>query len=143
MSQDTGEELNGRFTALQVAGEEIKNQTIQQTGLLSSINEKISLLNLTNEDIPGLTANIPDIAGQTRESITSSYQPQMQIIFPTEGLEVLADKMSSMERIVDEMRVIQIEKFTDVAEGINRMTKNAPVVNIKLDNINENIKKVL
>lgn len=143
MSQDTGEELNGRFTALQVAGEEIKNQTIQQTGLLSSINEKISLLNLTNEDIPGLTANIPDIAGQTRESITSSYQPQMQIIFPTEGLEVLADKMSSMERIVDEMRVIQIEKFTDVAEGINRMTKNAPVMNIKLDNINENIKKVL
>lgn len=143
MSQDTGEELNGRFTALQVAGEEIKNQSIKQTDLLSSINEKISLLNLTNEDIPGLTANIPDIAGQTGESITSSYQPQMQIIFPTEGLEVLADKMSSMERIVDEMRVIQIEKFTDVAEGINRMTKNAPVMNTKLDNINENIKKVL
>lgn len=143
MSQDTGDELNGRFTALQVAGEEIKNQSIKQTDLLSSINEKISLLNLTNEDIPGLTANIPDIAGQTGESITSSYQPQMQIIFPTEGLEVLADKMSSMERIVDEMRVIQIEKFTDVAEGINRMTKNAPVMNTKLDNINENIKKVL
>ena len=143
MSQDTGEELNGRFTALQVAGEEIRNQSIKQTDLLSSINEKISLLNLTNEDIPGLTANIPDIAGQTGESITSSYQPQMQIIFPTEGLEVLADKMSSMERIVDEMRVIQIEKFTDVAEGINRMTKNAPVMNTKLDNINENIKKVL
>lgn len=143
MSQDTGDELNGRFTALQVAGEEIRNQSIKQTDLLSSINEKISLLNLTNEDIPGLTANIPDIAGQTGESITSSYQPQMQIIFPTEGLEVLADKMSSMERIVDEMRVIQIEKFTDVAEGINRMTKNAPVMNTKLDNINENIKKVL
>ena len=143
MSQDTGEELNGRFTALQVAGEEIRNQSIKQTDLLSSINEKISLFNLTNEDIPGLTANIPDIAGQTGESITSSYQPQMQIIFPTEGLEVLADKMSSMERIVDEMRVIQIEKFTDVAEGINRMTKNAPVMNTKLDNINENIKKVL
>lgn len=141
MSQDTGEELNGRFTALQVAGEEIKNQTIQQTGLLSSINEKISLLNLTNEDIPGLTANIPDIAGQTRESITSSYQPQMQIIFPTEGLEVLADKMSSMERIVDEMRVIQIEKFTDVAEGINRMAKNTPVMNTKLDSINSGIKQ--
>lgn len=141
MSQDTGEELNGRFTALQVAGEEIKNQTIQQTGLLSSINEKISLLDLTNEDIPGLTANIPDIAGQTRESITSSYQPQMQIIFPTEGLEVLADKMSSMERIVDEMRVIQIEKFTDVAEGINRMAKNTPVMNTKLDSINSGIKQ--
>ncbi len=31
MSQDTAEELNGRFTALQVAGEEIKNQSITQT----------------------------------------------------------------------------------------------------------------
>ena len=30
MSQDTGEELNGRFTALQIAGEEIKNQNIIQ-----------------------------------------------------------------------------------------------------------------
>ena len=52
MSQDTGEELNGRFTALQVAGEEIKNQSIQQTGLLSSINGKLSLLNLRSGDCP-------------------------------------------------------------------------------------------
>ena len=48
MSQDTGEELNGRFTALQIIGEEIKNQAIEQTGLLSSINEKMSLLDLTS-----------------------------------------------------------------------------------------------
>ena len=52
MSQDTGEELNGRFTALQVAGEEIKNQSIQQTGLLSSINGKLSLLNLRSGGCP-------------------------------------------------------------------------------------------
>lgn len=38
MSQDTGTELNGRFTALQIAGEEIKNQAIQQTGLLQLIS---------------------------------------------------------------------------------------------------------
>ena len=36
MSQDTGEELNGRFTALQIAGEEIKNQNIIQSQSLNS-----------------------------------------------------------------------------------------------------------
>ena len=35
MSQDTGEELNGRFTALQIAGEEIKNQNIIQSQSLN------------------------------------------------------------------------------------------------------------
>ena len=32
MSQDTGEELNGRFTALQIAGEEIKNANAEYAG---------------------------------------------------------------------------------------------------------------
>ena len=41
-SQDTGEELNGRFTALQIAGEEIKNQSITQTSLLQMIYELVS-----------------------------------------------------------------------------------------------------
>ena len=37
MSQDTGEELNGRFTALQIAGEEIKNQNIIQSQSLKML----------------------------------------------------------------------------------------------------------
>ena len=44
MSQDTGEELNGRFTALQIAGEEIKNQSIAQTGLLHPSMKKCHYL---------------------------------------------------------------------------------------------------
>ena len=40
MSQDTGEELNGRFTALQIAGEEIKNQNIIQSQSLNLPNSK-------------------------------------------------------------------------------------------------------
>lgn len=35
MSQDTGEELNGRFTALQISNEEIKNQNIIQSQSLN------------------------------------------------------------------------------------------------------------
>lgn len=143
MSQDTGEELKGRFTALQIAGEEIKNQAIEQTGLLSSINEKMSLLDLTNEDIPRLMANVPDIAGQTRESIASGYQSQITINFPTGKIESLASDVSSLKGIVDELRTNQIEKFNDVVEGVSKMAKNTPVMNKKIDSINDNIKKAL
>lgn len=49
MSQETGEELNGRFTALQIAGEEIKNQMIQSvvlyTQMLSLTSQNNSVLN--------------------------------------------------------------------------------------------------
>lgn len=38
MSQDTGDELKGRFTALQVAGEEIRKQSEQQTVLQTLIS---------------------------------------------------------------------------------------------------------
>ena len=38
MSQDTGEELNGRFTALQIAGENISAQMIQAVALLSAMS---------------------------------------------------------------------------------------------------------
>lgn len=41
MSEDTGSELNGRFTALQMAGEEIKQQAITQTITLSEIKGSI------------------------------------------------------------------------------------------------------
>lgn len=44
MSQDTASELNGRFTALQIAGEEIKNQSITQTSLLQMIYGLVSAI---------------------------------------------------------------------------------------------------
>lgn len=144
MSQDTGEELNGRFTALQIAGEEIKNQAIVQTGLLSSINEKISLLDLTNENFPMLTSpDAPNIADQTREAIANNYQSQVNIIFPTDRIESLAADVFTLKVTLDEMRTLQIEKFNDVAEGVAKMAKNTPMVNTKLDSINDNIKKAL
>lgn len=44
MSQDTGDELNGRFTALQIAGEEIKLQSQQQTALQTLISTDTSAI---------------------------------------------------------------------------------------------------
>ncbi|MCD7923606.1 MAG: hypothetical protein LUI85_02475 [Bacteroides sp.] len=143
MTHEDAGELSGRFTALQIAGEEIKNQNIKQTDLLSSINEKISLMDLTNENIPQLVANVPDFTGQTKEIATNSYQPQVNVIFPDVKIDVLTAEVSTLKGIVDEMRTFQIEKFTDVAEGVIKISKNTPVMNNKLDSINNNIKKAL
>lgn len=56
MSQDTGEELNGRFTALQIAGEEIKNQNALQTQSLNILTVKADAILSVNTD----TRNIAD-----------------------------------------------------------------------------------
>ncbi|MEO4874426.1 hypothetical protein ABHZ33_17825 [Bacteroides uniformis] len=137
MSQDTSEELNGRFTALQVAGEEIKNQSIQQTGLLSSINGKLSLLNLRSGDVPALLSGTPNFADRAKETIASGYQSQVHVVFPTEDIKALTDKVSNMERIVDEMRTFQVEgnmDRRDILENSVILAKNSPRI---LDNTND------
>ncbi len=137
MSQDTGEELNGRFTALQIAGEEIKNQSIQQTGLLSSINGKLSLLNLRSEDVPALLSGTPNFADRARETIASGYQSQMTVIFPDTKIDALTTEVSNLRGIVDEMRTFQVEgnmDRRDILENSVILAKNSPQI---LDNTND------
>lgn len=145
MSQDTGEELNGRFTALQVAGEEIKNQSIQQTGLLSSINGKLSLLNLRSGDVPALLSGTPNFADRAKETIASGYQSQVHIVFPTEDIKALTDKVSNMERIVDEMRTFQVEgnmDRRDILENSVILAKNSPRIFDNTNDIKQDIKNL-
>lgn len=84
MSQDTGEELNGRFTALQIAGEEIKNQMINavvglnslvsistsSNATLSSILEQHVKANGYLEDIVKYTKPILDFGSKFDRMIT-------------------------------------------------------------------------
>ena len=67
MSQDSADELNGRFTALQIAGEEIKNQNQLQT--MSILDLKAGMLS-----IGANTSGIKDIAGEARDLIRLSYE---------------------------------------------------------------------
>ena len=87
MSEDTGSELNGRFTALQMAGEEIKNQMISSivalnalvtsselsTGILGDILTQHAITNAHLEDIvkyakvvSGYGAKLDKIVEQTK-----------------------------------------------------------------------------
>lgn len=61
MSQDSADELNGRFTALQIAGEEIKNQMI---AVVMGINSLTSISSVGNEVLNNIL---------TQHVITNSY----------------------------------------------------------------------
>ena len=72
MSQDTGEELNGRFTALQVSNEEIKNQSVVQS-------QALNLLTAKADTILSVNTEVRNIADDTRNLIANSYLELMQI----------------------------------------------------------------
>lgn len=61
MSQDTGEELNGRFTALQIAGEETKNQNILQAQSLNLLTVKADSILLVNTESRNIADEIRTI----------------------------------------------------------------------------------
>ena len=71
-SQDSIDGLNGRFTALQIAGEEIKNQNQLQT---------MSILELRADMLPIIanTTGIKDIASETRDLLRLSYEAIVDI----------------------------------------------------------------
>lgn len=147
MTHEDAGELSGRFTALQMAGEEIKDQAVKQTDLLSSIYDKMSILDLTNDNLPALSStNTPDIAGQARDIITNSYQSPVNVVFPTEEIKVMTDKLSNMERIVDEMRTVQVSGLLEsqtVAENTTILAKNSPRVLSGMDEIKRDVKNAL
>lgn len=81
MSEDTGQELNGRFTALQMAGEDIKAQLVQSVAMMSNF-----LSTITNGsvivDIRNLIAlsnsHLEDIAKFAK--ITATYGEKLDTI---------------------------------------------------------------
>lgn len=130
MSQDTAEELNGRFTALQVAGEEIKNQSIITNDWLAKIHASISA-----------TYKVPDIAGEARNVAVNSVQPQFSVVFPTKQIESIAYDVSTLKGIVDEVRTLQAnanmerEIMSETAStGFKKMVNGLSDVKKTMDN---------
>lgn len=72
MSEDSADELNGRFTALQMSGEEIKSQNVIQT-------ESLNLLTAKSDAILSVNTEVRNIADDTRDLIANSYLELVQI----------------------------------------------------------------
>lgn len=70
MSQETGSELNGRFTAIQVANEEIRNSMLCIVGNLTSMSASVANGNITLIEMRNLAvmsnSYLHDIAGNTK-----------------------------------------------------------------------------
>ena len=133
---------------MQIAGEEIKNQAIEQTSLLSSINEKMSALYTIPE-----TGGSMDIINNTspadglHEILISNFAQRDnfsgQII---EQLVAVKGEILGLKGIVDEMRTTQSNgwgNIDEMTESVGKIAKINPLMNAKLDSINDNIKKAL
>lgn len=62
MSQDSADELNGRFTALQIAGEELKYQSGQQSAYLLGMSVNLDVVKLYTQGVAVSVSEIKDIA---------------------------------------------------------------------------------
>ena len=94
MSQDTGEELNGRFTALQIAGEEIKNQNIIQS-------QSLNLLTVKADALLSINTETGNIADDTRDLIAQSYLELVQI---SENTGAIVKPIQQMQRDIAEVK---------------------------------------
>lgn len=94
MSQDIGEELNGRFTALQIAGEEIKNQNIIQS-------QSLNLLTVKADALLSINTETRNIADDTRNLIAQSYLELVQI---SENTGAIVKPIQQMQRDIAEVK---------------------------------------
>lgn len=141
-SQDSIDELNGRFTAGQIAWEETKNQAIEQTSLLSSINEKMSALCTTPE-----TGSSTDIVGNApssdglREMIVSGFAKHNNFSWLiVEHLIAVKGEVMNIRNAVEQMEQIQVNELLDIstiADHTSILAKNSP----KMLSYSEEIKR--
>ncbi|MFR4527883.1 MAG: tape measure protein [Bacteroides sp.] len=99
MTHEDAGELSGRFTALQIAGEEIKNQNIIQS-------QSLNLLTVKADALLSINTETRNIADDTRDLIAQSYLELVQI---TENTGAIVKP------------IIQIQK--DMAEVKNNTSK--------------------
>lgn len=72
MTHEDAGELSGRFTALQITGEEIKNQSITQS-------QSLNLLTVKIDTILSINTEAKNIADDTRDLIAQSYLELVEI----------------------------------------------------------------
>lgn len=90
MSQDTAEELNGRFTAMYEAELRITDITTEQLAVLKAIYGQMG-------------GNIADVASEGKQILSTSYIQQNNISFPTAQLDALVAKVEGLDAKVADL----------------------------------------
>lgn len=94
MTQDQAGELNGRFTALQVSGEEMKLQSIAQS-------QSLNILTMKAEDILSISTDTRNIADDIRNTIADSYLELVQI---SENTGAIIKPIQQMQKDIAEVK---------------------------------------
>lgn len=90
MSQDTGDALNGRMTAIYEAELNIANTTTEQLAVLKAIYGQIG-------------GNMADVASESKQILSTSYIQQNNISFPIAQLDALVDKVDKLDAKVADL----------------------------------------
>lgn len=90
MSQDTGDALNGRMTAIYEAELNIANTTTEQLAVLKAIYGQMG-------------GNIADVASESKQILSASYIQQNKISFPTVQLDALVAKVNELDAKVADL----------------------------------------
>ena len=134
MSQDTATELNGRFTALQISNEEIKNLTQITNDWLAKIYAQLN------------GTAVPDISSENRNIVEESYSPTVSVTFPDGKLEALTAEVVTVRSIVDEVRTLHanaaLERQT-ISENTTVLAKNSPKILSNTNEIKQEVKNKL
>ena len=93
-SQDSIDELNGRFTSLQIAGEEIKNQSVAQS-------QSLNILTMKADALISINTETRNIADDTRDLIASSYLELVQI---SENTGAIIKPIQQMQKDIAEVK---------------------------------------
>ena len=94
MTHEDAGELSGRFTALQIAGEEIKNQNIIQS-------QSLNLLTVKADALLSIDTETRNIADDTRDLIAQSYLELVQI---SENTGAIVKPLQQMQRDIAEVK---------------------------------------
>lgn len=94
MTHEDAGELSGRFTALQIAGEEIKNQNIIQS-------QSLNLLTVKADALLSINTETRNIADDTRDLIAQSYLELVQI---SENTGAIVKPIQQMQRDIAEVK---------------------------------------
>lgn len=94
MTQDQASELNGRFTALQVVGEEMKLQSIAQS-------QSLNILTMKADDILSVSTDTRNIADDIRNTIADSYLELVQI---SENTGAIIKPIQQMQKDIAEVK---------------------------------------
>lgn len=94
MTHEDAGELNGRFTALQITGEEIKNQNIIQS-------QSLNLLTVKADALLSINTETRNIADDTRDLIAQSYLELVQI---SENTGAIVKPIQQMQKDIAEVK---------------------------------------